>query len=734
MKNYGKSADPKPANDAKPKPLPLLGRYVMFSVTLFLIICTVGGLAFFFSMRQIVRADKGKELIRLLEVERLKIERSVDREISIILKMAASSHVVKHFQNPSDSVLRKAAFDEINTYRSTLAGSTFWISDVDKAFYYDGVFSHTLDADAPENYWYPMTLKTTDTYNFNINYNPQLKVTNLWVNVPVFNKKREAIGIIGTGVDLSEFVGDVYKHYHGYAQFYFFNAAGEITSARNVELAAGKKSISEEFDGISNDILERARALLPGDVVTYSVPAGQVAIISIPMLEWYAAAVQPDSIKDFKTALTACFFLGILIIACILILSNIFIARLLVPLRHTMDSLKTALRAKSDFLARMSHEIRTPLNAIMGIVQIQLQKGNLSEEHEIAFDKIYNSSALLLGIINDILDMSKAIPSSDAISAELSEKLHNFSVTNLTRSANLHVVRAQMPDGRVLIVDDVEINLVVAEGLLALYGLQIETASNGRAAIDKVKNGKAYDIIFMDHMMPDMDGIEATKELRALGYSGAIVALTANAVPGNEEMFLKQGFDSFISKPIDVQKLDLVVERFIHVRNSEQIRRADIPVHGAARARDISGAQSNVSAEVSDAPSAEPAPPNTSGVEPAPPNTPHADAKPAQSNADTVKRKVVPVKLSERFFTALKHDVAKSAATLRETAGNGDIKLFTTTAHGMKSAFAAIGESAISEQALKLEMAGRNGDTEFISANAATFIETLEEFIKNNEH
>jgi len=708
MKNVEKSADTESAA-AKSKPIPLLGRYVIFSVTLFLIICTIGSVAFFFSTRQIVRINKGKELIKLLEVERLKIERSVDREISIVLKMAASPQIVKHFQNPSDPALKKAAFDEINTYRSTLAGAAFWVSDIDKAFYYDGAFTHTLDAEAPENYWYPMTLKTTDTYNFNINYNPQLKVTNLWVNVPVFNEKREAVGILGTGVDLSDFVGDVYRHYHGYAQFYFFNGAGEITSARNVELAANKKSISEEFGGISDDILERARALLPGDVITYSVKEGQVAIISIPMLEWYAAAVQPDSIDDFKTALTVCFFVGILVIAFILILSNIFIAGLLGPLRYTMDSLKTALRAKSDFLARMSHEIRTPLNAIMGIVQIQLQKGNLSEEHENAFDKIYNSGALLLGIINDILDMSKAIPASGEISAELSEKLHNFSIKNLTRSANLHVVREQMPYGSVLVVDDVEINLVVAEGLLALYGLHIETVSNGRAAIDRVKIGKAYDIIFMDHMMPDMDGIEATKELRGLGYGGAIVALTANAVPGNEEMFLKQGFDSFLSKPIDIQKLDLVVDRFIRNRRPEEVSNVSM------------SALNSVSASRAIAPNAA-----STGSTP--------DRGLAASNADTGQSKAAVVKLNARFFNALKRDVLRAAVILREEAAdNGDIKLFTTTAHGMKSAFAAIGEIGISEQALKLEMAGRNGDREFISVNAAKFIETLEEFIKKNE-
>jgi len=67
----------------------------------------------------------------------------------------------------------------------------------------------------------------------------------------------------------------------------------------------------------------------------------------------------------------------------------------------------------------------------------------------------------------------------------------------------------------------------------------------------------------MDHMMPKMDGIEATKKLRERGYKGPIVALTANALVGNDEMFARHGFDGFISKPIDIRRLDAVLHKFI---------------------------------------------------------------------------------------------------------------------------------------------------------------------------
>jgi len=127
-----------------------------------------------------------------------------------------------------------------------------------------------------------------------------------------------------------------------------------------------------------------------------------------------------------------------------------------------------------------------------------------------------------------------------------------------------------MPYGKVLIVDDVDINLYVAEELMSPYKLNVETVLSGLKAIEKVESGNVYDVIFMDHMMPQMDGIETTKRLRVSGYAGAIVALTANALVGNDEMFKRNGFDGFISKPIDTRQLNSVLNRFVRDRHPEE--------------------------------------------------------------------------------------------------------------------------------------------------------------------
>ena len=121
------------------------------------------------------------------------------------------------------------------------------------------------------------------------------------------------------------------------------------------------------------------------------------------------------------------------------------------------------------------------------------------------------------------------------------------------------------PEASVLVVDDLEINLAVVEAMLSLYDIVPDWAFSGYEAIQRA-SGKKYDIIFMDHMMPEMDGIETTKILReseGLNSRSSIVALTANAMNGMEELFLQSGFDDFLPKPLEVEALSRCLRRHL---------------------------------------------------------------------------------------------------------------------------------------------------------------------------
>ncbi len=119
---------------------------------------------------------------------------------------------------------------------------------------------------------------------------------------------------------------------------------------------------------------------------------------------------------------------------------------------------------------------------------------------------------------------------------------------------------------RALIVDDNKLNLKVASRLLGAYKFKVDTSDSGKDCIYKIKEGNKYDIIFMDHMMPEMDGIQTMHVLKKLdGYAlPPIVALTANAITGMKEMYLKEGFDEYLSKPINIAELDKLLNKYFN--------------------------------------------------------------------------------------------------------------------------------------------------------------------------
>jgi len=401
------------------------------------------------------------------------------------------------------------------------------------------------------------------------------------------------------------------------------------------------------------------------------------------------------------------------------------------------DAADTANRSKSLFLASMSHEIRTPMNAILGAAEIMMQSETLSAEMMEWLSRIYTSGNLLLGIINDILDLSKIeagkldiiastyqpasvisdaaqlnilrsqdkpimfelninenlpaeligdelrikqilnnllsnafkftdtgsvtlsvdfesgpeenslllilsvkdtgygmtkehleklfdeysrfdntegitiegtglglsitrrlihsmdgdirveseygkgseftvripqkISSDEVLGTQVVERLKTFTYICDNRGERRKITRDLMPYGSVLIVDDVETNRFVATGLLRIFKLQIDTADSGFEAIKKSESGIVYDVIFMDHMMPGMDGVETTKRLRDMGYTAPIVALTANVLTGQSDFLLNNGFDDFIAKPIDIRVLTSLLNRLIRDKQPPEV-------------------------------------------------------------------------------------------------------------------------------------------------------------------
>ncbi|MCL2809674.1 MAG: response regulator [Treponema sp.] len=162
---------------------------------------------------------------------------------------------------------------------------------------------------------------------------------------------------------------------------------------------------------------------------------------------------------------------------------------------------------------------------------------------------------------------------NEFINSDIINNLKNFHYSSRKHNISSRVSRIIIPYARVLVVDDVLTNLDVAKGMMKPYRMQIDCVTSGQAAVDAIRNEEVrYNAIFMDHMMPLMNGIEATRIIREeIGTDYArnipIIAFTANALTGNEDMFLSKGFQAFLTKPVDVQRLDAMIKQW--VRNEE---------------------------------------------------------------------------------------------------------------------------------------------------------------------
>jgi len=601
-----------------------------------------------------------------------------------------------------------------------------------------------------------------------------------------------------------------------------------------------KKGLMQGAEFFEHELLNYKEE--PSIIFIRRIPNGWFLGVATPKEEYYGSVVKMAKILIGVGSMLA------LVLSIVLI--YIIRARMKANLeaekmRHLAE---TANKAKSAFLAKTSHEIRTPMNAILGVTEIQLQDTTLTASMREAFTMIYNSSNLLLGIINNILDLSKIeagkmelvfakydvasflsdtvqlnimrnsrkiefelkidenmpaelvgdeirvkqilnnllsnafkytekgkvtlsvtheagpednwttiifqisdtgqgmtheqksklfdseyirfnleanrtvegtglgmnivqhlikmmngsisvesalglgttfnvrLPQqncgSDCIGKSRAESLMQLRVVDLVKLRGAQFMREYMPYGKVLIVDDVESNLFVARGLMLPYGLTIDIVASGFEAIEKVKDGNVYDVIFMDHMMPKMDGIEATKIIRELGYKNPIVALTANALIGQAKIFLDNGFDEFISKPIDIRQLNSSLNKLIRDKQPQEV---------IAKARQ---------------------------------SMPPIPAIQVAVAADT------------SLLLIFARDAKKAAQIFESTLENmenltdDDFHTYALTAHSMKSALANISEGTLSQMALELEKAGANHDKDIIKQKTQSLIDALKLIVK----
>jgi signal transduction histidine kinase/CheY-like chemotaxis protein len=414
---------------AKSRPFAVKQKFLFFSCVLFLSICVVSLLTFMLSTRQINKAYVEQQLTIATETLKMRLGMTVNSELALALEMSDTPTIKRYFLNPSDEELAGAAQAEVDNFRKHFTSHTvFWVNDIDHTFHSTTGATYVINPDNPDDYWYNMTLYETSLYNFNINYNAEINETNLWVNVPVFenteNGSGKSIGIVGAGIELtdfSNFVASSYQEFEDNITIYMFNSLNEITSAMDHHLSAEKVLLTDHLGEAGVEITRVAGTLADSKSTTFVFGEYMYRVSSVPELNWYSVVSYPrPGLLALNATLNVVFFGMLLLILLILVIANIFVFRSdnalaeqntqLLKLNQKAEEARIAAEladaSKSRFLANMSHEIRTPMNAIIGMTSIGKSTSE-TERKDYAFGKIDEASVHLLGIINDILDMSK---------------------------------------------------------------------------------------------------------------------------------------------------------------------------------------------------------------------------------------------------------------------------------------------------------------------------------------
>ena len=292
---------------------------------------------------------------------------------------------------------------------------------------------------------------------------------------------------------------------------------------------------------------------------------------------------------------------------------------------------------------------------------------------KITVESVYSRGTIFHIIIPKVLGDETKIPKTDA-----DEKI-------------IHA-----PEAKVLVVDDNSVNLNVSSGLLQLCKITADTAASGMQALELIQQ-REYDIVFMDHMMPGMDGVEVTKIIREKGIEVPIIALTANAIEGAQEMFLAAGMNDFLTKPINKTELKQMLEKWLP---AEKIIR---PLSGTIDEKvSVTDAHRDFWRKIE-----------------------HIDDLSVHAGLSRVSGQH---DVYEKSLKLTIKEIDKCEKNLKDFLAAGDLHNFSIEVHSIKGSLANIGAMELSARGKELETASDRGDINYCSSKLSPFLTELIEF------
>ncbi|MBO4415085.1 MAG: EAL domain-containing protein [Lachnospiraceae bacterium] len=272
--------------------------------------------------------------------------------------------------------------------------------------------------------------------------------------------------------------------------------------------------------------------------------------------------------------------------------------------------------------------------------------------------------------------------------------------------------RFHAPKAEVLVVDDTPMNIAVVRSLLKRTQVNMDDASSGMDCLKKIEE-KEYDLILLDYRMPEMDGIEVLKHIRELKNNPnskiPVIALTANAIAGAREKFIGEGFDDYITKPVDGIKLEKMLMVYLPAEKIE------LNVNGSITEKDKE--ETEAKTEVSGSKTADAASSGTDGGKNA--ISEFIDREVGIKNCGSEE-------IYESILKIFTDDIENKCSNIRSALKGNDIKRYTIEVHALKSSARTVGAMEISKLAAELEAAGEQNDIERITADTEKLLSMYE--------
>jgi len=397
---------------------------IIVAISLTVVVCD------YFIVNKIARSSfsiKAKDEMEMItRVNRTRFEAAMNEQLTLVLQMMRMPSIKEFLKNPNNEALRNAAYRDFGSFRDSFKSkSIFWVSDVDKIFWSDMKPGYKVNPENPDEYWYNMTMYETEVYNFNINYNPTLKSTNLWVNA-VVKDNGKPIGIVGTGIPLTDMIHEMYDGIDSGTEMYLYNDSLEITGALDDSILEKKLSIFDEMPHLK-DMEDN----LPNDLLFKSVRAGEYLLAPINLVHWHMVIFTKYTMAQFwKNALVP--LVASIVIILVIVILTIAMINIITQIRTLNSAVLELSSGNADLTKRVKMGRKSWLAVFNQLVE---SENKFIEKLQEIIGKVKDSEKSL-GTVGSEMNISTENTAS-AISQIIAniESVHN-QITHQTQSVH----------------------------------------------------------------------------------------------------------------------------------------------------------------------------------------------------------------------------------------------------------------------------------------------------------